>query len=68
MNVVVRMCMAREMSRIFSNVVVMMSWLEWRVRSSIVQLVVLGGGVIVNVRVLLERLMSLEGGADKGVV
>ncbi len=62
------MCMAREMSRIFFNVVVMMSWLEWRVRSSIVQLVVLGGGVVVNVRVLLERLMSLEGGADKGVV
>jgi len=62
------MCMVREMSRIFSNVVVMMSWLEWRVRSSIVQLVVLGGGVVVNVRVLLERLMSLEGGADKGVV
>jgi len=60
--------MAREMSRIFSNVVVMMSWLEWRVRSSIVQLVVLGGGVVVNVRVLLERLMSLEGVADKGVV
>jgi hypothetical protein len=61
------MCI-REISRIFSNVVVMMSWLEWRVRSSIVQLVVLGGGVVVNVRVLLERLMSLEGGADKGVV
>ena len=51
MYVVVRMCIAREISRIFSNVVVMMSWLAWGVRSYIEQLVVLGV-VVVDVRVL----------------